>query len=219
MLRSGFVGRLIVLGVGVVLLPVLRAAAATPATMTIESASSAASSGSKGSKANKQPKGAAAENQIDLLSVSRPGSDATASADSGGARKTSGTGSTSSLIVTKAYDSTSAQLEEAEATNEFLHQVIITFPPSATGNGKGSVTGSTPKKIKGGQANNKGSQANSPDAAGQAIKTAQVLVLTNAQVTSIEQTRNIQKITIEYQSIEVTFTSGKTAVSDDWDTP
>jgi type VI protein secretion system component Hcp len=36
----------------------------------------------------------------------------------------------------------------------------------------------------------------------------------------IEQTRNIQKITIEYQSIEVTYTSGKTAAAtDDWETP
>jgi type VI protein secretion system component Hcp len=47
-----------------------------------------------------------------------------------------------------------------------------------------------------------------------------VLVLKNVQVVEIDQTRNLQKITIEYQSIEVTYASGKTAAAaDDWETP
>jgi type VI protein secretion system component Hcp len=213
MLRSRFVGRLIFLGIAVALLAGIRATAATPATMTIESASPAASPGSKGGKVNKQPKGGVPEDQIELLSVSRPGADATGDAASGAGRKTSGTGSGSSLIVTKAYDASSAQLEEAESTNEFLHQVTITFEGFAPSNGKGSVTGSSTKKNKTGQTNN-------ADAAGQTSKTAEVLVLKNAQITLIEQTRNIQKISIEYQSIEVTYTSGKTAAAtDDWETP
>ncbi|MGD0799565.1 MAG: type VI secretion system tube protein Hcp [Acidobacteriaceae bacterium] len=216
MLRIRSIGRLIFLGIAVALLPAPRATASTPATMTIESASSAASQGSKGGKANKQSKGAP-EDQIELLSVSRPGSDAASGAASGGARKTSGAASGSSLIVTKAYDATSAQLEQAEATNEFLHQVTITFASSATGNGtgssKGAVTGSSTKKSKTGQ-------AASTDSSNQTTRTAEVLVLKNAQITSIEQTRNIQQITIEYQSIEVTYTSGKTAAAtDDWETP
>ena len=46
------------------------------------------------------------------------------------------------------------------------------------------------------------------------------MVLKNVQVNEIDQTRNLQKITIEYQSIEVTYTSGKTAAAaDDWETP
>jgi len=213
MVRSRFIGRLILLGIAVGLLAGLRATAATPATMTIESESQAASQGGKGGKVNKQPKGGVPENEIELLSVSRPGSDATSDAASGAGRRTSGSASGSSLIVTKAYDASSAQLEEAEATNEFLHQVTITFEGTAPSNGKGSVTGSSTKKNKTGQTNN-------ADAAGQTSKTAEVLVLKNAQITSIEQTRNIQRIVIEYQSIEVTYTSGKTAAAaDDWETP
>jgi len=47
-----------------------------------------------------------------------------------------------------------------------------------------------------------------------------VLILKNVQADEIEQTRNLQKITLEYQSIEVTYASGKTAVAtDDWETP
>jgi type VI protein secretion system component Hcp len=217
MLRSRCIGRSILLGIAVALLAAVRATAATPATMMIESVPSAASQGSKGSKVNKQSKGTVPGNPIELLSVSRPGSDA--ASVSGGARKTSGGASGSSLIVTKAYDANSAQLEEAEATNEFLHQVTIMFSPSAngapaaTGTGKGSVTGASTKKSKTGQ-------TSSTDTTNPTSKTAQVLVLKNAQITFIEQTRNIQQITITYQAIDVTYTSGKTAAAaDNWETP
>jgi type VI protein secretion system component Hcp len=215
MLRSRFIVRLIFLGIAVAFLPAPRATGSTPATMMIESAPSAASQGSKGSKVNKQSKGTVPGNLIELLSVSRPGSDAV----SAGARKTSAAAPVSSLIVTKAYDPTSAQLEEAEATNEFLHQVTIMFSPSATGapaaagTGKGSAAGASAKK-------NKTGQASSTDTTSQTSKTAQVLVLKNAQIVSIEQTRNIQQITITYQAIDVTYTSGKiAAAADNWETP
>ena len=47
-----------------------------------------------------------------------------------------------------------------------------------------------------------------------------MLILKNVQVDEVEQTKNIQKIILEYQSIEVTYTSGKSAAAaDDWDTP
>ena len=40
------------------------------------------------------------------------------------------------------------------------------------------------------------------------------------KVDEIQQTRNLQRITIEYQSIEVTYASGKPAsATDDWETP
>jgi type VI protein secretion system component Hcp len=212
-MRAGYVGKLVFLGIAMAALMAPQATASSAATMTIESSSQAVSSGSKGSKVNKQPKGAVPENQIELLSVTRPGSDATSSAASGGVRKTSSPGSASSLIVTKAYDATSAQLEQAEATNEFLRQVTIAFATSASANGNGSVTGSSTKKSKSNQTSQT-SQAN------QNSKTAQVLVLKNAQISSILQIRNIQQITIEYQSIEVTYISGKTAAAaDDWEAP
>jgi type VI protein secretion system component Hcp len=65
--------------------------------------------------------------------------------------------------------------------------------------------------------------ANKTAASGMAAstsKTARVLTLKNVQVDEIDQTRNLQKITIEYQSIEVTYASGKpAAATDDWETP
>jgi type VI protein secretion system component Hcp len=45
-------------------------------------------------------------------------------------------------------------------------------------------------------------------------------VLKNAQITQIVQTRNVQQISLTYQSIEVTYASGKPAsATDDWETP
>jgi type VI protein secretion system component Hcp len=214
MLRSRSIGRSIFLGIAVGLLSAAQAIASTPATMMIESAPPA-TQGSKGSKGNKPSKGGVPENLIELLSVSRSGSGAASGAASGSAKKTS---AGASIVVTKAYDASSAQLEQAEATNEFLHQVTIMFSPStagappAIGNGKGSVAGSSAKKSKSGQ-------AIAAEPATPATKIAQVLVLRNAQITFIEQTRNIQQITITYQAIDVTYTSGKTAAAtDDWET-
>jgi len=157
-------------------------------------------------KGSKQVKGGSPATVIELLSVTRPGSDA-ASGMASGKRSSSGA---DTLIVTKYYDSNSAQLEQAAATNQVLREVTIAFETAAAANGATSNS-----KVKG--------NANRTAASGAAASTskaAQVLVLKNVQVDEIEQTRNLQKITIEYQSIEVTYASGKPATaSDDWETP
>jgi type VI protein secretion system component Hcp len=111
--------------------------------------------------------------------------------------------------VTKFYDANSAQLEQAAATNEVLHQVTIVFETAAASGA------SSNSKVKGSANKN-----TSSGAAASNSKTAQVLILKNVQVDEVEQTKNIQKIILEYQSIEVTYTSGKpAAATDDWETP
>jgi type VI protein secretion system component Hcp len=192
-------GQVALLGCAVALLPSFRAFAATPATMTFDaSPQGALAGGSEGNiKGNKSPKGANPATVIELLSVTRPGADVATGA---GSRRGA---PSSSLIVTKVYDGNSAIVEQAEASNRFLPEVRIAFPPTATG--KGSPTGFSAKGSKGAQ------QPTS--------NTAQTLLLKNVQITAIEQTRNIQQITLEYQSIEVTYSSGKTAAADDWETP
>jgi type VI protein secretion system component Hcp len=199
MKRFGLAVRVVLLG-SVALLPVARAMAATAAKMTI---GEPAQGNVKGSKA---AKGGSPVTVIELLSVTRPGTDA-ASGSAAGKRSSSGA---DTLIVTKYYDSNSAQLEQAAATNQVLREVTIAFETAAAANGATSNS-----KVKG--------NANRTAASGAAASTskaAQVLVLKNVQVDEIEQTRNLQKITIEYQSIEVTYASGKPATaSDDWETP
>ena len=111
--------------------------------------------------------------------------------------------------MTKFYEANSAQLEQAAATNEVLHQVTIAFETAvAPTTSNFNVKEQLPTE-----------PLASGAAASQSNK-AQVLILKNVQVDEIEQTRNLQKITLEYQSIEVTYASGKTAVAtDDWETP
>jgi type VI protein secretion system component Hcp len=158
-------------------------------------------------KGGKQNKNSAPATEIELLSVTRSGSDAAATGAS--ASKRGSPGAADTLIVTKFYDANSAQLEQAAATNEVLHQVTIVFETAAASSGAsgGKVKGSANKTASSG-------------AAASNSKIAQVLVLKNVQVDSIEQTKNIQKITLEYQSLEVTYASGKpAAATDDWETP
>lgn len=200
MMRFGLAGRSALLG-AVALLSGGRAMAATAATMTI--GEPAAQGKVKG---NKLAKGESPSTVIELLSVTRPGTDA-ASGSGEGRRSSSGA---DTLVLTKYYDGSSAELEQAASTNEILHEVTIAFETAATA-GNGAATNS---KVKG--------NANRSSAAGAAVstsKTAQVLVLKNVQVDEVDQTRNLQKITIEYQSIEVTHTDGKTTATDDWETP
>jgi len=199
MLRLGLAGRLVVL-CGVVALPCAQAAAATAAIMTIGEPSQGKVKGGK------QNKNSAPATEIELLSVTRSGTDAAATGAGAGKR---GSPAANTLIVTKFYEANSAQLEQAAATNEVLHQVTIVFETAAASSGAsgGKVKGSANKTASSG-------------AAASNSKIAQVLVLKNVQVDSIEQTKNIQKITLEYQSLEVTYASGKpAAATDDWETP
>jgi type VI protein secretion system component Hcp len=199
MMRFGLAGRLVLLG-AMALLSGARAMAATPATMTIGLPQQGNVKGSKQSKVS------GPATVIQLLSVTRPGSDA-ASGSAMGKRSSAGA---DTLIVTKYYDGNSAQLEQAASTNLVLPEVTIAFETAAAANGATSTS-----KVKG-NANRTGA---SGGAASQSNK-AQVLVLKNVQVDEIDQTRNLQKITIEYQSIEVTYASGKAATAtDDWETP
>jgi type VI protein secretion system component Hcp len=201
MLRLGLAGRLVAL-CGVVAFPCAQAVAATAAMMTIGEPSQGKVKGSK------QNKNAAPSTEIELLSVGRPGSDAAATGAS--ATKRGSPGAADTLIVTKFYDANSAQLEQAAATNEVLHQVTIVFETAADRN-----LGASNGKVKGSANKNAASGAAASNS-----KTAQVLILKNVQVDEVEQTKNIQKIILEYQSIEVTYTSGKpAAAADDWDTP
>jgi hypothetical protein len=82
------------------------------------------------------------------------------------------------------------------AENQLLSEVVIAFTGSSAGKVSGAIgLGARPIA-------------------------AQKLVLKNAQITQIVQTRNVQQISLTYQSIEVTYTSGKPAsATDDWETP
>jgi type VI protein secretion system component Hcp len=203
MIRFRLARHLLLLGCAAALLPAFHAMAATGATMTIDTSEGNAATKVKG---NKLPKGGSPPTVIQLLSVTRPASDVATGSAAG--RRSSSAADT--LILTKYYDSNSAQLEQAASTNQVLPQVTIAFQTAA------AVSGATSNsKVKG----NANRTAASGAAASQSNK-AQVLVLKNVQVDEIDQTRNLQKITIEYQSIEVTYTSGKTAAAaDDWETP
>jgi type VI protein secretion system component Hcp len=201
MMRFGLAGRAALL-VAMALLSGARAIAATPATMTI--GEPAPQGKVKGNKVNK---GESPAIVIELLSVTRPGSDV-ASGSAEGKRSSSGA---DTLVVTKYYDGSSAVLEQAASTNEILHEVTIAFETAAT-SGNGTATN---QKVKGNSARNSASGG----ASSAPPKAAQVLLLKNVQVDEVDQTRNIQKITLEYQSIEVTYASGKTTAADDWETP
>jgi type VI secretion system secreted protein Hcp len=50
-------------------------------------------------------------------------------------------------------------------------------------------------------------------------KTAQKIVLTNATILSVRKAGGNEQITLDYQSIEVTWTDGGKTVTDDWETP
>jgi type VI protein secretion system component Hcp len=199
MMRFGLAGRLVLLG-SVALLSGAQAMAATAARMTIGEPQQG------NVKGNKVQKGGSPSTVIELLSVTRPGTDA-ASGSAAGKRSSSGA---DTLIVTTYYDTTSAQLEQAAATNQVLSEVTIAFETAAAANG-----GTSNPKVKG-----NASRGAASGMAASTSKTAQTLVLKNVQVADIDQTRNVQKITIEYQSIEVTYASGKpAAATDDWETP
>ena len=205
-MRFGLAVRLILLGSAVSLLTGARAMAATAATMTIDTSTQATGSAQGKVKGGKQPKGGSPGTVIELLSVTRSGTDAATGAAN---RKNSPSGA-DTIVVTKYFDSNSTQLEQAAAINQVLREVTIAFETPAAANGAASNS-----KVKG-----NANKAAASGAAASTSKTAQVLVLKNVQVLEIEQTRNLQRITIEYQSIEVTYTSGKpAAATDDWETP
>jgi type VI secretion system secreted protein Hcp len=50
-------------------------------------------------------------------------------------------------------------------------------------------------------------------------KSAQKIVLTNAMVTGIQMVGKSEQITLDYQTIEVTYTNGGKSAMDDWETP
>jgi type VI secretion system secreted protein Hcp len=50
-------------------------------------------------------------------------------------------------------------------------------------------------------------------------KTAQRIVLTNATILSVRKEGELEKITFDYQSIEVTWTNGGKTMMDDWEAP
>jgi type VI secretion system secreted protein Hcp len=50
-------------------------------------------------------------------------------------------------------------------------------------------------------------------------KTAQRIVLTNATILSIRKAGRNEEITLDYQSIEVTWTDGGKTATDDWEAP
>ena len=47
-------------------------------------------------------------------------------------------------------------------------------------------------------------------------KAAQKIVLTNATILSIRKAGNSEQITLDYQTIEVTYVSGSKSATDDW---
>jgi type VI protein secretion system component Hcp len=207
MFRFNLAAPLLLLGCAAALLPAFHAMAATSATMTIDTSEGNAAAKVKG---NKLPKGATPPTVIQLLSVTRPASDV-ASGSAAGRRSPS---AADTLIVTKYYDANSAQLEQAASTNQVLPEVTIAFQTAIAATGATSNS-----KAKGNSA--KSSASGMGTSTSQSNK-AQALILKNVQVDEIDQTRNLQKITLEYQSIEVTYASGKTAsvtATDDWETP
>jgi len=52
-----------------------------------------------------------------------------------------------------------------------------------------------------------------------AAKTAQRIVLTNANIVSVRKAGSREMITLDYQAINVTWTDGGKTAADDWDTP
>ena len=51
------------------------------------------------------------------------------------------------------------------------------------------------------------------------MKTAQKIVLTNANIVSIRKSGSNEQITFDYQTIEVTYAKGGKTMMDDWNTP
>lgn len=134
--------------------------------------------------------GVAAADEIQLINVVRSsGVDAATGLASG-----KGMGQQRTITVTKVYGPNSQELEQLAAENQLLREVAIVFK----GNAAGKVSGAT--------------------GLGRS-KAAQKLVLKNAQITKIVQTRNVQEISLTYQAIEVTYVSGGTTAADDWETP
>jgi type VI secretion system secreted protein Hcp len=54
---------------------------------------------------------------------------------------------------------------------------------------------------------------------GGAGKAAQKIVLTNATILSVRKAGNTEQITLDYQTIEVTWTDGGKTATDDWSAP
>ena len=50
-------------------------------------------------------------------------------------------------------------------------------------------------------------------------KAAQKIVLTNAMVSGIQMVGKTEQITLDYQTIEVTYTNGSKSATDDWESP
>jgi type VI secretion system Hcp family effector len=50
-------------------------------------------------------------------------------------------------------------------------------------------------------------------------KTAQKIVLTNATILSVRKSGGNEQITLDYQTIDVTYTKGGKTAMDDWETP
>jgi len=135
--------------------------------------------------------GVAAADEIQLIDVVRSsGVDAATGMASG-----RGQGQQRTITVTKVYGPNSQELEQMAAENQVLREVAIVFKGSAAGKASGAT------------------------GMGARSKAAQKLVLKNAQITKIVQTRNVQEISLTYQAIEVTYASGGTTAADDWETP
>lgn len=181
-MRTRLAGSLILLCGVAAMLPIARAMAATPATMVVEGAKQGTFKGDTVRMGS-----ASGGGEIQLLSVVRGGG-GSADAMTGMA---AGRRAPATVTVTKVYGPSSAELEQALATNETLREVVIVFEAGKSATGM----------------------------AAQKTKTAQKLVLTNATITQIVQNRNVQTITLQYQSIQVTTAGGSTTATDDWETP
>ena len=94
-----------------------------------------------------------------------------------------------SITVTKAIDSASPKFAQMFDSNEVAREVVITYRSSGGGAGAGKV------------------------------KAAQRIMLTNATITELQRVGNTERITLDYQQIEVTYTNGSKAATDDWETP
>jgi type VI secretion system Hcp family effector len=91
------------------------------------------------------------------------------------------------ITVVKEIDAASPKFAQAFDTNEVLRQVVIAYRSGGIGAGAGKA------------------------------KTAQKIMLTNATITGLQKVGNTERITIDYQQIEVTYVNGSKAATDDWD--
>ena len=167
-------------------------AAIVPGTRAVAAKSSVMTIGdtAPGSVKGEVARGEGPANEFQLINVVR------SSAVDAATGAASGKGQQRTITVTKVYGPNSQQLEQMLAENQLLSEVAIAFTGGSAGKVSGAIgLGARPKAV-------------------------QKLVLKNAQITQIVQTRNVQQISLTYQSIEVTYASGKPAsATDDWETP